>query len=904
LLRISIVGRLVSLTVLLLSLLFILSCQKDELKINTQTVESDIRSNRDYSGNNEFEENFFDVNYVSEHLRIDSLSPFIGSDLSIVLDRMYLDENRTQLISPLYENNQYPCWNCAEAEYVDRLTFYIPVYDLSNDKLSAMLWARFDDNETNIYYLSVDYIESLSRSDIKIYKYWNNLANYFDEVGNNEKPNRNDFFVTKRSPCEIVSTTKCNCDINYCSEVIWVQGFPVCEKSDCEVEDDPPTDGEGGGGSSTPTEDPYDDEDVVIPDGPGSCYFCSSGAWGEEEYNETNGGGDCNNCSDYSVDERQEIISNILNYIDENHPSIYVPFSFVLVMSNNSQFDHTTAVLADHLENLDKEELEAYIMFVSNHPQFLEDESETIQLLYNEELTLLLNDFLPTFNEEDYVSNSVGHIIIDLVQEDNLSIGLSQLFDNAERFVELQNDFALMLNNQEVEFLLTHGNVISEIRLINESDTEGSYAAAASNLYISIAALDMLDLTISEVQANLDLQILIHGHMQNHQLGAGPGQGHLAVSATIWYTIFQTDAYANGGGISDWLKSIKDSIKEGWNELLQPVAEYINEVFSSLPSTADEWYVLGGMLAPILGEILIDFIPIVGDVKGFADAFDDIANDDYAMGALGIVSSLAGILPIGDLLKSIPKIKDAFSLASGAFTAMKGLVNVSADIFKHIKDYVKNGFEVIWDNTLGKLKLFNGADEVGDLSEAMAKAIDLLSGLPVNKQWVKLNDKLLMKMANVDEVTQNLVNLFYTTFVPSSVFTPPTIIDDIEFNRFGFPDFKPHAPTMPDGSRSVFNAADHPNGFLSGTGTDMTQANNWALLKYGSGNFEKLSNGQCKIKKYNPDGTIEWVTHTWHHFEDGRNMFPVPTEIHDVIHTGGASVIDKGIEDFFDPLIF
>lgn len=81
----------------------------------------------------------------------------------------------------------------------------------------------------------------------------------------------------------------------------------------------------------------------------------------------------------------------------------------------------------------------------------------------------------------------------------------------------------------------------------------------------------------------------------------------------------------------------------------------------------------------------------------------------------------------------------------------------------------------------------------------------------------------------------------------------------------------------------------------------MTAANNWALNRYGSDNFRRIPGStKCEIKIGD-----EWVEHTWHHFEDGRNMFPVPSSVHSSVqHTGGASVIDKSLEDFFDPLSF
>ena len=197
-----------------------------------------------------------------------------------------------------------------------------------------------------------------------------------------------------------------------------------------------------------------------------------------------------------------------------------------------------------------------------------------------------------------------------------------------------------------------------------------------------------------------------------------------------------------------------------------------------------------------------------------------------------------------------------------------------------------------------------GEDVIKVLKEKVGcvKAWEVVSNLPVDKLWVRRNVDLLEKMSHLDVVDQNLVNLFYTTFKPSKFpKVPPCVVNGIQFNKYGFPDFRTSAPNMPDGSRSVFNAADHPNGFLSGAADDMTAANNWALNRCGSDNFRRIPGStKCEIKIGD-----EWVEHTWHHFEDGRNMFPVPSSVHSSVqHTGGASVIDKSLEDFFDPLSF
>jgi hypothetical protein len=81
----------------------------------------------------------------------------------------------------------------------------------------------------------------------------------------------------------------------------------------------------------------------------------------------------------------------------------------------------------------------------------------------------------------------------------------------------------------------------------------------------------------------------------------------------------------------------------------------------------------------------------------------------------------------------------------------------------------------------------------------------------------------------------------------------------------------------------------------------MATANEWALKEFGAGNFQKVLNGtQCKIKIGD-----EWVEHTWHHHQDGRSMFPVKSTLHGKAqHSGGAAVINRDLQDFFNSPMF
>jgi hypothetical protein len=114
----------------------------------------------------------------------------------------------------------------------------------------------------------------------------------------------------------------------------------------------------------------------------------------------------------------------------------------------------------------------------------------------------------------------------------------------------------------------------------------------------------------------------------------------------------------------------------------------------------------------------------------------------------------------------------------------------------------------------------------------------------------------------------------------------------VHYNAEGFPDFKPH------GGGPDF---EYSSNTLSGTGTatsgDFKAANDWAATNPSlAGRFQRIPASQrCMIKIGS-----NWVECTWHHYQDGRKMFPIPSAIHQAFsHTGGHTIIKKGLQDLF-----
>ena len=108
------------------------------------------------------------------------------------------------------------------------------------------------------------------------------------------------------------------------------------------------------------------------------------------------------------------------------------------------------------------------------------------------------------------------------------------------------------------------------------------------------------------------------------------------------------------------------------------------------------------------------------------------------------------------------------------------------------------------------------------------------------------------------------------------------------YNRQGFADFKPYSA----GDEFVFTSNN-----LTGGSADFTQANNWAKSIFDEDKFRRIGNStKCLIKI---NGT--WLEHTWHHYQDGKKIFPVRTDIHAGFrHTGGKAIIDRGLQGIFE----
>ena len=131
----------------------------------------------------------------------------------------------------------------------------------------------------------------------------------------------------------------------------------------------------------------------------------------------------------------------------------------------------------------------------------------------------------------------------------------------------------------------------------------------------------------------------------------------------------------------------------------------------------------------------------------------------------------------------------------------------------------------------------------------------------------------------------------------------------VSYDELGLPRFESFIPQMKGIGKVTYNpditsnlpSQNNPT-LMGSSGNDIGDANRWILATYPD-KVQVLPNGQVRILNEQD----QWITCVWHHHEDGRNIIPVPIEVHNrplggAPHAGGNSIIDIGLKDFFDTL--
>ncbi len=267
--------------------------------------------------------------------------------------------------------------------------------------------------------------------------------------------------------------------------------------------------------------------------------------------------------------------------------------------------------------------------------------------------------------------------------------------------------------------------------------------------------------------------------------------------------------------------------------------------------------------------------------------------------------------------------------------------NLPNDAKVELDNLIRNGNNLA--NTVGKSKIITKLDALGDLTHAknFVNSLDDVADASLLSKLDELDDVTLSNLDNFySRLSQNTPSPFTNT---DFNFTVPAKSIDIKGVKYvngeavevittkqvsmsykrGFAEFHntEFCPQMsfPDGTTGKFKYLDD-NLSMDNYSTHFGKANESLLNKFGiqkgspknadgfyqNGNY-RWNGSSPQFELRNADGI--WEKYTWHHFQDGKTIYPVQSNIHTANiggfkHAGGNSIFINGIEGIFEFLGF
>ena len=215
------------------------------------------------------------------------------------------------------------------------------------------------------------------------------------------------------------------------------------------------------------------------------------------------------------------------------------------------------------------------------------------------------------------------------------------------------------------------------------------------------------------------------------------------------------------------------------------------------------------------------------------------------------------------------------------------IANSTDDLLLSIKNKVP---ESTWGDSWTKF-----VDDFKDKPELLAKfnqkpgLVEVWGKLINQPEWVRRNTKLLDKLSRESDEFIKKVDNFYTTTMKNN--TPANFdgagryTNNVYFDEFGFPDFSEFNPI---GNQHVF-----PNA-IGKRADDFKAAKKWMQDKPEIEDYLDLSKDQTGGSPFKVKINGKWSKKmTWHHHENGKDLIPVLSDIHNTTkHTGGVKIVE------------
>lgn len=189
------------------------------------------------------------------------------------------------------------------------------------------------------------------------------------------------------------------------------------------------------------------------------------------------------------------------------------------------------------------------------------------------------------------------------------------------------------------------------------------------------------------------------------------------------------------------------------------------------------------------------------------------------------------------------------------------------------------------------LDFFDASDDVLRMLDGNPGMVKAWEGLAGTDDWARLNINLLEKTSGEsDEFIRNVGRFYKTTMknnTPAGFNGAGVYGNGVFFNDLGFPDFKPFNPI---GNQFIF-----PNA-VGNRDVDFRAAKQWLKDKVEIEDYLDLSSDQLGGSPFKVKINGIWSEQmTWHHHENGKDLIPVLSDIHNTTkHVGGVKIVELG----------
>lgn len=451
-------------------LLILTSCEKNiEQDIIDTPTEQNIES-RSFNGNSNHP--FYQVNYVEEQLDINLNRVVSSNAIYYMMNHLESMENDMEFAQIFENHSSYPCWSCGETDYNDNAEVdlvLVPVVDIPNAEVNALL-IRETNNTTlqqTVLYLYrglVEYYNSINPEGP--YRYYSIQFEYFESLIRNENPDYIQFSYKSAHRCSYTEASTDQCECVGTGVLCPKDSNGICDDSACENVENPTDEEIDAGDSSTggPKDPPLppteidnswiiwlDIWDRTFPDNPISYPGNGGGTTGDIAF-PTNTGLD--------LIDILSAIEELIIYIKDN-TDIDLTSATLDILNSFEYFDLITYSLNNTKESLSEDELQAFISFITNFPDFIKTPSESLFLQFNMSITMGLETFL--LNHNDELGMQLGYASIALFMNGTNQYSgrqhynqLGEVYNNHLYLLNAYPEFADE-NIDIVLFLIEHG---------------------------------------------------------------------------------------------------------------------------------------------------------------------------------------------------------------------------------------------------------------------------------------------------------------------------------------------------------------------------------------------------------------------------------------------------------------